>query len=91
MNAEAGNEQAVEEIRTSAFRQADSSAKAQIAPLLGDHRVEMAELNANSKAKDYRIEFFEAQVTQLPGGVKAEYDTRLEIAKTESSCQGITS
>lgn len=90
VNAEAGNEQAVEEARTSAFRQADSASKAQIAQLQGDHRVEMAELKANSKAKDNRIEFLEAQVTQLQGEVKAERDTRLEIAKAESNRQGVT-
>ncbi|MEP9097471.1 hypothetical protein ABKU24_21235 (plasmid) [Enterobacter hormaechei] len=50
----------------------------------------MAELNANSKAKDNRIEFLEAQVTQLQGEVKAERDTRLEIAKAESNRQGVT-
>lgn len=90
VNAEAGNEQAVEEARNSAFRQAESASKAQIAQLQGDHRVEMAELNANSKAKDNRIEFLEAQVTQLQGEVKAERDTRLEIAKAESNRQGVT-
>lgn len=88
--AEAGNDQAVEEARSSAFRQADATNKAQIAQLQGDHRVEMAELNANSKAKDNRIESLEAQVAQLQADAKAERETRLAIAQAESQRQGVT-
>lgn len=89
-SAEAGNADAVSEAAAASYRKAETKFSADIAKIEGDHRVEMAELNANSKAKDSRISFLEAQVTQLQGEVKAERETRLEIAKAESNRQGVT-
>lgn len=88
--AEAGNAEAVEDARVTAFRQADSEAKARISQLQSEHRVEMAELNANSKAKDDRIISLEGQVARLQDDAKAERETRLEIARAESQRQGVT-
>ena len=54
-----------------------------------DHRVAIAELNANSAAKDNRIEFLEKQNESLQESIKAERDTRLEIAKADAGRQGV--
>ena len=54
-----------------------------------DHRVAIAELNANSAAKDNRIEFLEKQNESLQDSIKAERDTRLEIAKADAGRQGV--
>ncbi|QEQ94939.1 hypothetical protein pEaSNUABM56_00161 [Erwinia phage pEa_SNUABM_56] len=48
------------------------------------HKIAIAELNAGNTAKDSRIKDLEAQVTELREQIKAERDTRLEIAKADA-------
>ncbi|ELY2747183.1 hypothetical protein [Cronobacter malonaticus] len=71
-NALDNNEEAVNTAREAGYSAAASEFTAEINQLKSDHRVEMAELNASSAAKDSRIEFLESQVAQLQGELKAE-------------------
>ncbi|HDJ1985002.1 TPA: hypothetical protein PPS74_005104, partial [Salmonella enterica subsp. enterica serovar Concord] len=71
------------------YSAAASKFTAEVNQLKSDHRVEMAELNASSAAKDSRIEFLESQVAQLQGELKAERETRLKIAEADSRRQGV--
>lgn len=88
-NALDNNEEAVNTAREAGYRAAASEFTAEINQLKSDHRVEMAELNASSAAKDSRIEFLESQVAQLQGELKAERETRLKIAEADSRRQGV--
>ncbi|ENR6171505.1 hypothetical protein ACEWNF_004207 [Salmonella enterica] len=83
------NEEAVNTAREAGYSAAASEFTAEINQLKSDHRVEMAELNASSAAKDSRIEFLESQVAQLQGELKAERETRLKIAEADSRRQGV--
>lgn len=78
---------------TSAVTQAEKALHAkytsEIATVKADHRVLSAEQEANSKAKDMRIEFLTAQVAQLQKTIDDERNTRLEVAKAESQRQGV--
>ncbi|EAW6536802.1 hypothetical protein GQ117_004706 [Salmonella enterica] len=88
-NALDNNEEAVNTAREAGYSAAASEFTAEINQLKSDHRVEMAELNASSAAKDSRIEFLESQVAQLQGELKAERETRLKIAEADSRRQGV--
>ncbi|EAA1243002.1 hypothetical protein [Enterobacter hormaechei] len=88
-NALDNNEEAVNAAREAGYSAAASKFTAEINQLKSDHRVEMAELNASSAAKDSRIEFLESQVAQLQGELKAERETRLKIAEADSRRQGV--
>ncbi|EKT5916879.1 hypothetical protein [Salmonella enterica] len=88
-NALDNNEEAVDTAREAGYSAAASKFTAEINQLKSDHRVEMAELNASSAAKDSRIEFLESQVAQLQGELKAERETRLKIAEADSRRQGV--
>ncbi|EGI1978145.1 hypothetical protein IF615_004266 [Salmonella enterica] len=88
-NALDNNEEAVDTAREAGYSAAASEFTAEINQLKSDHRVEMAELNASSAAKDSRIEFLESQVAQLQGELKAERETRLKIAEADSRRQGV--
>ncbi|EKS4481670.1 hypothetical protein ACK1RB_003486 [Salmonella enterica] len=88
-NALDNNEEAVNTAREAGYSTAASEFTAEINQLKSDHRVEMAELNASSAAKDSRIEFLESQVAQLQGELKAERETRLKIAEADSRRQGV--
>ncbi|HDW3274206.1 TPA: hypothetical protein RMM66_001335 [Enterobacter asburiae] len=88
-NALDNNEEAVNAAREAGYSAAASKFTAEVNQLKSDHRVEMAELNASSAAKDSRIDFLESQVTQLQGELKAERETRLKIAEADSRRQGV--
>lgn len=88
-NALDNNEEAVNAAREAGYSAAASKFTAEVNQLKSDHRVEMAELNASSAAKDSRIEFLESQVAQLQGELKAERETRLKIAEADSRRQGV--
>lgn len=61
----------------------------EISTIKADHRVHSAEQEANSKAKDMRIEFLTSQVAQLQKTIDDERNTRLEVAKAEAQRQGV--
>lgn len=88
-NALDNNEEAVNAAREAGYSAAASKFTAEVNQLKSDHRVEMAELNASSAAKDSRIDFLESQVAQLQGELKAERETRLKIAEADSRRQGV--
>ena len=63
--------------------------KIKLSSIEANHRIEIAELNANSKAKDRRIADLEMQVAGLNKQIDAERETRLAIAQAESARQGV--
>jgi len=84
-NALDSNEDAV----TSAVAAAQSSSARELQARLSSqestHKIAIAELNAGNTAKDSRIKDLEAQVAELRDQIKAERDTRLEIAKADAN------
>ena len=53
------------------------------------HKVAIAELNANTKADKDRIAMLTEQLEAARGDLKAERETRLEIAKADANRQGV--
>lgn len=70
-------------------RTASISFQAQKAALVSDHKVAIAQYEANAKASDQRIEFLESQNSDLKEQIAAERETRLEIARAEAQRQGV--
>lgn len=70
-------------------RSASVSFQAQKAALVSDHKVAIAQYEANAKASDLRIEFLEGQNADLKEQIAAERETRLEIARAEAQRQGV--
>lgn len=83
------NEFAVSEAREAGYSAAAAKFGAENRDLVSKNKVEMADLNAQSTAKGQRIADLERQVEELRDQIKAERDTRLEIAKAEATRQGI--
>ncbi|ELD1608264.1 hypothetical protein HVX40_24130 (plasmid) [Escherichia coli] len=83
------NDEAIVSARDKAVGEAQLSFNAELNQILSTHRVDMAEINATSRAKDSRIEFLDAQVAQLQSELRAERDTRLKIAEADSRRQGV--
>lgn len=66
-----------------------AATRAQISALEGKHAVETAQKDADLKAQAYEINSLKAQITYLQEQIAAERNTRLEVAKAESSKQGV--
>ena len=66
-----------------------AATRAQISALEGKHAVETAQKDADLKAQAYEINSLKAQITYLQEQIAAERSTRLEVAKAESSKQGV--
>ena len=88
-NAQTGNSQAIEDAVAQAQSSAARELNARLAAQTADHKVQIAELNANAGAKDQKITFLESQVAELRKQIDAERETRLAIAQAESGRQGV--
>lgn len=88
-NAQTGNSQAIEDAVSQAQSSATRELNARLAAQTADHKVQIAELNANAGAKDQKITFLESQVAELRKQIDAERETRLAIAQAESGRQGV--
>lgn len=84
------NEDALAEAKAAGERSAAISYNAQKSAIESNHRVEIAEFQANEKAANQRITFFEGQVSDLKAQITAEREARITIAQAESSRQGVT-
>lgn len=78
------NEDAVNSAVAQARSEAARELQARLSSQDSTHKIAVAELNAGNTAKDNRIKDLEAQVTELRDQIKAERDTRLEIAKADA-------
>lgn len=83
------NAEAVESAVADVKRSAAIELNAVKANLESAHKVAIAELTANSKAKDDRIAMLTEQLEAARGDLKAERETRLEIAKADANRQGV--
>lgn len=63
---------------------------AEKASLVAEHRVTLAQHEANARSAADRITFLTEQNTSLKDQITAERETRLEIAKAESQRAGVT-
>lgn len=88
-NAQTGNSQAIEDAVSQAQSNAARELNARLAAQTAEHKVQIAELNANAGAKDQKITFLESQVAELRKQIDAERETRLAIAQAESGRQGV--
>lgn len=79
------NEDAVNSAVSAAQSSSARELQARLASQESTHKIAVAELNAGNSAKDSRIKDLEAQVTELRDQIKAERDTRLEIAKADAN------
>lgn len=73
----------------SAVRDLEAKHRNELAEITAAHRVESAEVNAGVVAKDIQIANLTEQVNELRAQIAAERETRLEIARAESSRQGV--
>lgn len=89
-SSQSDNTEALASAKEEGARSARAEMQNKLNQLTSDHRVEIAELNADSKAKDSRIEFLEEQNESLKEQIAAERETRLEIAKADAGRQGVT-
>lgn len=78
------NEDAVNTAVAQAKSEAARELQARLASQDSTHKIAVAELNAGNTAKDNRIKDLEAQVSELRDQIKAERDTRLEIARADA-------
>ncbi len=88
-NAQQANEQAVADAVATAERNGQNALRAALAAQESNHKVAIATLEANSAAKDDRISMLTEQLSSAKDDLRAERETRLEIAKAESGRQGV--
>lgn len=84
------NEDALAEAKAAGERAAAISYNAQKAALESNHRVAIAQFEANEKSYEQRVAFLEDQNKDLKGQITAERETRLEIARADAQRQGVT-
>lgn len=83
------NEEAINAAVASAERSAAITLNAVKSNLESAHKVAIAELNANTKADKDRIAMLTEQLEAARADLKAERETRLEIAKADANRQGV--
>lgn len=88
-SAQVSSQQAIDDAVAQAQAQAARELNARLAAQTAEHKVQIAELNANAGAKDQKITFLESQVAELRKQIDAERETRLAIAQAESGRQGV--
>ena len=64
--------------------------QAELAALKSAQQVEVASIKASEASLRDRIAFYETQVSQLQEEIRAERNSRIEIAKAEAQKQGVT-
>lgn len=87
--AQDSNEDAINTAVAAAERSAAIQLNAVKSNLESTHKVAIAELNANTKADKDRIAMLTEQLEAARGDLKAERETRLEIAKADANRQGV--
>lgn len=87
--AQSGNEDAINTAVDAAKRSAAIELNAVKSNLESAHKVAIAELNANTKADKDRIAMLTEQLEAARADLKAERETRLEIAKADANRQGV--
>lgn len=83
------NEQAIESAVAAANRESSRDKHAALGAQESQHKVAIAELNANASARNEKISFLENQVASLQQQIKDERDTRLAIAQADAQRQGV--
>ena len=87
--AKDSNEDAINTAVADAKQKVYSELNAVKANLEASHKVAIAELNANTKADKDRIAMLTEQLEAAREDLKAERETRLEIAKADANRQGV--
>ncbi|AFC21370.1 hypothetical protein GAP31_189 [Cronobacter phage vB_CsaM_GAP31] len=87
--AQDSNEDAITAAVDAAKRSAAIELNAVKSNLESAHKVAIAELNANTKADKDRIAMLTEQLEAARADLKAERETRLEIAKADANRQGV--
>lgn len=87
--AQDSNEDAINAAVAAAERSAAIQLNAVKSNLESAHKVAIAELNANTKADKDRIAMLTEQLEAARADLKAERETRLEIAKADANRQGV--
>ncbi len=87
--AQDSNEDAINASVAAAERSAAIQLNAVKSNLESAHKVAIAELNANTKADKDRIAMLTEQLEAARADLKAERETRLEIAKADANRQGV--
>ena len=87
--AQDSNKDAINAAVAAAERSAATQLNAVKSNLESAHKVAIAELNANSKADKDRIAMLTEQLEAARADLKAERETRLEIAKADANRQGV--
>lgn len=87
--AEHSQEDAIAAAVQQAVAQANREMQARLSQQESQHKVAIAELTANSKAKDDRVTMLTEQLDAARSDLKAERETRLAIAQAESQRQGV--
>lgn len=87
--AQDSNEDAINAAVAAAERSAAIQLNTVKSNLESAHKVAIAELNANTKADKDRITMLTEQLEAARGDLKAERETRLEIAKADANRQGV--
>lgn len=88
--AQDSNEDALAEAKSAGERSAAIAFNAQKSAIESNHRVAIAQFEANEKSFEQRIAFLEEQNKDLKGQITAERETRLEIARADAQRQGVT-
>lgn len=88
--AQDSNEDALAEAKSAGERSAAIAFNAQKSSIESNHRVAIAQFEANEKSFEQRIAFLEEQNKDLKGQITAERETRLEIARADAQRQGVT-
>lgn len=87
--AQDSNEDAINAAVAAAERSAAIQLNSVKSNLESAHKVAIAELNANTKADKDRIAMLTEQLEAARADLKAERETRLEIAKADANRQGV--
>jgi len=83
-------DEALAQAKADGERSAAISFNAQKSAIESNHKVQIAEFQANEKAANQRISFLEAQIVDQKTQITAEREARITIAQAESQRQGVT-
>ena len=87
--ATASNEQELAAAEQKGANDARRAYQAELSNVQSNHKVEIAQLNANATAAAQRIEFLTEQNDSLKEQIREERETRLAIAQADAGRQGV--
>lgn len=90
VSVKADNAADIQKAVKAAVHNAESVAKSTLDKTVADHKVAVAQKDADIKSKDMQISFMQKTIDGLEATITAEREARIQVAQAESNKQGVT-